>query len=174
MITFACGFTTAGSWHHAKVPDETPVYEERRGWTARSVRAMVFVGLLDVALGVLFAITGGVLGIPFVAILLLGLIAVIDGGIRKPVALRMDEHGVALTKSTGRKPTIFVPWAELRAVWLVRQNRGTYGLGVITHSAPDEPRRYFPMLDWKVDIDRLTETVARYAPSATIRSELKV
>jgi hypothetical protein len=156
------------------VPDETPVYEERRSWTGRSVRALVFVALLDVALAVLFAITGGWLGMLFVAFLVLGLIAVVDGGIRKPVALRMDEHGVALTRTTARKPTIFVPWAELRAVWLVRQNRGTYGLGVITHSAPDAPHRYFPMLDWHVDIDRLTETVARYAPTVTIRSELKV
>ncbi|HEY4017866.1 MAG TPA: hypothetical protein VGM75_04225 [Pseudonocardiaceae bacterium] len=152
--------------------DELPVYEERRGWTGRTVRGLVFVSVLDLALAALFAIARGWLGLIFVALLLLGLIVLVDGGVRKPVALRVDEHGITLTKSTARKPTMFVPWPELRAVWVVRQNRGTYSFGLTTESAPDEPRRYFPMLDWHVDSARLTETVARYAPDATIRNEL--
>ena len=152
--------------------DEPPVYEERRGWTGRTIRAVAFVGLLDAALATLFVITRGWLGVVFVALLLLGAIIALDGGIRKPVALRMDEHGVTLTKSTARKPTIFVPWNQLRGVWLVRQSRRMHGFGVTTDAAPDEPRRYFPMIDWHVDVDRLTETLARYAPQATIRNEL--
>jgi hypothetical protein len=108
----------------------------------------------------------------FVAFLLLGLTAVADGGIRKPVALRVDERGITLTKSIARKPTMFVPWAELRAIWIVRQNRRVYGFGVTTESVPDEPRRYFPMHDWNVDSDRLAEALAHYAPHAIIRSEL--
>jgi hypothetical protein len=154
------------------VPEQLPVYQERRGWTARTIRALVIVVVVDLALAVLFAIAHGWLGMIFAAILLLGSIVVIDGGVRKPVALRVDENGIALTKSTARKPTVFVRWPELRAVWVVRQNRGTYAFGVTTEAAPDEPRRYFPMLDWHVDIDRLAETVARYAPTATIRNEL--
>lgn len=161
-----------GPWHHAKVSAESPVYEERRGWTGRTVRALVFVGLLDLALAALFVLAHGWFGMLFVAFLLLGLVAVVDGGVRKPVALRMDELGITLTKSTARKPTMFVPWAELRAIWIVRQNRRVYGFGVTTESVHDEPRRYFPMHDWNVDSDRLTESVARYAPDATIRSEL--
>lgn len=154
------------------VPEQLPVYEERRGWTARAIRGLAIVVALDVALAVLFGIEHGWLGMIFVAILLLAGVVVIDGGIRKPVALRMDQHGVTLTKSTARKPTLFVPWTELREVWIVRQNRGTYGFGVTTDSAPDEPRRYFPILDWHVDVDRVAETVARYAPDTTVRSEL--
>lgn len=152
--------------------DKLPVYEERRGWTARTIRAVAFVSLLDVALAALFVIARGWLGIVFVMLLLLVLVTALDGGIRKPVALRMDEHGVTLTKSTARKPTMFVPWAQLRGVWLVRQSRRMHGFGVTTDSAPDEPRRYFPMIDWHVDVEQLTETVARYAPGATIRNEL--
>lgn len=159
-------------WHHAEVVDELPVYEERRGWTARTIRAVAFVSLLDVALATLFVLARGWLGIVFVALLLLALITALDGAIRKPVALRMDQHGVTLTRSTARKPTMFVPWGQLREVWLVRQSRRMHGFGVITECAPHEPRRYFPMIDWHVDVERLTETLARYAPNATIRNEL--
>jgi hypothetical protein len=154
------------------VADETPVYEERRRWTGRTIRAVAFVSLIDVALAALFVISGGWFGLIFVALLLVGLLAALDGGIRKPVALRMDEHGVSVTKSIARKPTVFVPWSQLRGVWLVRQSRRIHGFGVATDAAPDEPRRYFPMIDWHVDVDRLVETVARYAPAAIIRNEL--
>lgn len=136
--------------------DEIPVYEQRRGWTARTIRAVAFVSLLDVALAGLFVLARGWLGIVFVGLLLLGLITALDGGIRKPVALRMDEHGVTLTKSTARKPTMFVPWAQLRGVWLVRRSHRMHGFGAPTQAAPDEPRPYFPMIDWHVDVDRLT------------------
>ncbi|HEV3361067.1 MAG TPA: hypothetical protein VG247_29960 [Pseudonocardiaceae bacterium] len=149
--------------------EQSPVYEERRGWTTRNVVTLVIMCLLDVALAVLFGISGGWIGMFFVAFLLAGLVAVVDGGVRKPVALRMDEHGIALTKSTARKPTVLVPWSELHAVWLVRHTRRVDTIGVVTESGPEEPRRYFPMIDWHVDVDRLTETVACYAPKATIR-----
>lgn len=153
------------------VPEQFPVYEERRGWTTRNIVTLVIMCALDAALAALFAITGGWIGMFFVAFLLIGLIAVLDGGIRKPVALRMDENGIALTKSAARKPTQRVPWSELRAVWLVRHTRRVNTIGVVTESAPDEPRRYFPMIDWHVDIDRLAEILACYAPGATIRNE---
>jgi hypothetical protein len=45
------------------VADELPVYEERRGWTARTIRAAAFVSLLDIALGALFVIAQGWLGV---------------------------------------------------------------------------------------------------------------
>jgi hypothetical protein len=154
------------------VPEQPPVYQERRGWTERTVRTWIIFLVIDVTLGVLFAIAGGWLGLIFVVIMLLGSVVVIDGGIRKPVALRVDENGITLTKSTARKPTVFVAWPEVRSVWVVRQNRGTYAFGVTTDTSPVEPPRYFPMLDWHVDIDRLTETVAHHAPDATIRNEL--
>ncbi len=152
----------------AVVSEQSPVYEERRGWTTRNVVTLVIMCLLDAALAVLFGISGGWIGMFFVAFLLAGLVAVVDGGVRKPVALRMDEHGIALTKSTARKPTVLVPWSELHAVWLVRHTRRVNTIGVVTESGPEEPRRYFPMIDWHVDVDRLTETVACYAPEATI------
>jgi hypothetical protein len=52
-----------GRWHHAKVADELPVYEERRGWTARTIRAVAVVSLLDIALGALFVIARRWLGV---------------------------------------------------------------------------------------------------------------
>src|SRR5947209_4520693 len=123
------------------VSEQALVYEERRGWTARNAATLVIMCVLDAALAALFAITGNWIGMCFLAFLLIGLTAVVDGGLRKPVALRIDEHGIALTKSTARKPTQLVPWSELRAIWLVRHTRRVNTIGVVTNPGPDEPRR---------------------------------
>lgn len=148
--------------------NDFPVYEVRRGWTPQTIRSVAIVGPILIALAVLFVITHQWIGLIAAVFLLSGLLRIVVGGIRKPVALRMDEHGIALSKSFASTPTVFVPWAELHTVWIVWRSRRFNALGVSTTSAPDQPRQTFGMIDWHVDLARITELLAHYAPTATI------
>jgi hypothetical protein len=154
------------------VAEEFPVYEVRRGWTSRTIVSASIVGPIIVAMAALFIITHTWLGLIAVAFFFTGLFGILDGGIRKPVALAMDERGITLTKTLARKPTLVLPWSELRAVWLMRQTRSYNTIGFATTSAPDEPRRFYPMINWALDIDRVAEILARYAPNVTIENRL--
>lgn len=153
------------------VTEEFPVYEVRRGWTTRIIVASAIVGPIAVGLAVFYVIIQTWLGLIVPAFFLIGLLGVLDGGIRKPVVLAMDERGITYTKTLARKPTLVLPWSELRAIWL-RQRGSSHIIGFITTSAPDEPRRFHPMTNWAVDVDRVAEILARYAPNATIDNRL--
>lgn len=154
------------------VTQEFAVYEARRGWTSYTILSTAIAGPILLVLAALFVITHIWVGLLALAFFLRGLLGIVDGGIRKPVALRMDERGITLTKNLARKPTVVVPWPELRAVWLQRQSRRINSIGVTTTSLPDKPRRTFSMVNWQVDVDRVAEILARYAPTATINNEL--
>jgi hypothetical protein len=153
------------------VSKEFPVYEVRRSWTSRTILSVSVMGPIVMALVVVFVLLHVWLGLPFVALLICGLLGIVDGGLRKPVALRMDDRGITLTKALARTPTLVVPWPELRAIWLVRPNRFD-AIGVTTTSAPDQPGRFFPMINWQVDMDRIKEILARYAPTAFVDDRL--
>lgn len=153
------------------VAEEFPIYEVRRGWTKRIIVGAAIVVPIIVGLAVLYVVIQTWLGLIFPAFLFIGLLGILDGGIRKPVALTMDERGITYTKTFARKPTLVLPWSELRAIWL-RQRGSSHIIGFTTTSAPDEPRRFHPMTNWAVDVDRVAEILARYAPNVIIDSRL--
>lgn len=156
------------------VMEEYPVYEERRGWTSQTILSASIMGPIAVALAVWFAVGHQWFGLFLPAFFLFGVLGMLDGGIRKPVALRMDERGIRLTKGLARKAVVFVPWAELHAVWLMPRTRRFDAFGVSTRSAPDAPLRTFAMVNWQADFVRVAELLARYAPAVPINNRANV
>jgi hypothetical protein len=168
------------------VPTEPILYEERRRWTPRTLLGALIVTPLVVAMIAVVVVTHAWLLIPFAAFLGIALAGLSYGAATHAPALRVDERGISLTKSSApgrtREP-VLVPWPETHAVVLAKspRNRRLDALYVLTQS--DEtlggatpgglmPRipdgRFVPLTNWSVDLDRLSEAVHAHAPTVAV------
>lgn len=135
---------------------------------------------------VVIVVTHAWLLIPFAAFFGIALAALSYGAATHALALRVDERGISLTKTSApgrtREP-VLVPWPETHAVVLAKspRNRRLDALYVVTQS--DEmpggatlgdlpPRisngRFVPLTNWSVEFDRLSEAVRAHAPTVAV------
>ena len=165
---------------------ETADYQVRRGWTASTVRAAAIVSpLLAAAIVAVIALHVWLL-IPIAVFFGTMLTALSYGAATHAPALRIDTHGIALTKGTlpGRtRPPLIVPWAQMQAVVVAKapRQRRVDALYLLTHAdqmpdnttrhgfLPDVPVSQFsPLTNWTLDITQLSEAVHTHAPSIAV------
>jgi hypothetical protein len=168
------------------VTSETADYQVRRGWTASTVRAVAIVSPLLAAATVAVIALHAWLLIPVLLFFGVTLIALSYGAATHAPALRLDAHGITLTKGAlpGRtRPPLTVPWTQMQAIIVTKapRQRRIDALYLLTHAdqmpdnttrhgfLPDVPvSQYSPLTNWTLDIAQLSETARIHAPSLVV------
>jgi len=125
----------------------------------------------------------------FAAFFGIGLAGVSYGAATHASALRVDERGISLTRTSvpgrTREPAL-VPWPETQAVVVARapRKRRLDAFYVLTHSEGTldgtalrdlmqrvPGGRCVPLTNWSIDIDRLSEAVHAHAPTVVVTDQ---
>jgi hypothetical protein len=161
------------------VSTEPISYEERRGWTPRTVLGVVVGSLLVLVAGVGVVALHVWLLIVFVLFFGLGLLAIGYTAATHAPALLVDQQGVTLTRAglPGTRPrSSVVPWPEIGTIVLSKPAiGGRVMLEVMAKSDGEnvdpniyKPRAGLSVSNWCIDAGRLTETVRSLAPTVSV------
>lgn len=158
------------------------VYEERRGWVTRSLVGLAIILPLDI-LTLIGAVALHIwVLLFFTALLTVAAYTAVRGALSRAVALRLDEHGVTLTKQMLRSTTDVIPWSDVTTIALYyRGTSPTFGVykdstaQAIGAGNTSTIRRQadvnIPIDTWSIDTAQLRETTKAYAPSVLVRDD---
>ena len=169
---------------------DTPVYEERCGWTARpivgaSLTLVLLAGglILELVVGVWQPIAIG-------ALLAVVVYPVVRGAVTHAPAFRADETGITLhgaPRTTRPGPTL-TPWSAIEEIKLVpayNRRSGRSGSAVYVRATSDVIDDKLPSLEWwpqvpgrvlaitnfRIDLEQLGTITSHYAPTVKIVDE---